>query len=169
MDWIHFRLHDRQLLLNKNDHNCIMIFQDFKTPKWRKIKLGAEGKGYLRIRVWSNGKEYDCLMHRVVYYAHNQDWNIHDSTRDNSIDHIDNNRQNNQIDNLRVVTNRQNCQNRKNVKGYTWNKERQKWKAKIKINGKDIHLGYYENESEAREAYLKAKSIYHINDEFRNK
>ena len=48
--------------------------------------------------------------HRVVYKCYNPEWDINDSSRDNSIDHIDRNRLNNNINNLRVVNNSQNHQ-----------------------------------------------------------
>jgi hypothetical protein len=33
--------------------------------------------------------------------------------------------------------------------------------TRIKLNGKDKYLGCYDTESEARQAYLEAKAIYH--------
>ena len=50
-------------------------------------------------------------------------------------------------------------QNRINpeVRGYSWDNQKQKWKARIKINQRIRHLGYFDNENEAHEAYLKAK------------
>ena len=36
-----------------------------------------------------------------------------------------------------------------------------KWHAQIKLNGKSIHLGYFDKEEDAKNAYLKAKLIYH--------
>jgi hypothetical protein len=48
------------------------------------------------------------------------------------------------------------------VKGYSFDKSSQKWKAKIQVNNKPIYLGYYNTEEEAREAYLTAKRKYHL-------
>jgi hypothetical protein len=76
------------------------------------------------------------------------------------IDHIDRNRLNNHISNLRVVTNQQNQFNR-DAKGYTWNKKANKWHSSIALNGKKIYLGLFDNEDDARNAYLEAKKIYH--------
>ena len=97
-----------------------------------------------------NGQQ-TILMHREIM-------NIPDGMQ---TDHIDRNGLNNQKENLRVVTNQQNAFNQ-NAKGYTFNKPMQKFQAKIKLNGKQIHLGYFETASEAREAYLEAKKIYHV-------
>jgi hypothetical protein len=77
------------------------------------------------------------------------------------IDHIDGNGLNNQRSNLRVVTHRENCQNKHAPKssiypGVSWRKEREKWAAKISIGGKGKHLGTFDKEIDAAQAYLKA-------------
>ena len=129
-----------------------------KPSFWKAIKFSENTNGYLFCKI--NGKAY--LKHRLIYYANNQDWNITDgSIANNSIDHIDGNRKNNNIINLRVVTSQQNQFNRTTAKGYTWNKKNKKWKAQIKIDNKVIYLGYFENEDDARTAYLDAKEIHH--------
>jgi len=43
------------------------------------------------------------------------------------------------------------------VKGYSWDNQKNNWKARIKINQRIRHLGYFDNENDAHEAYLKAK------------
>ena len=43
------------------------------------------------------------------------------------------------------------------VKGYSWDNQKQKWKARIKINQRIHHLGYFDREEDAHEAYLEAK------------
>ena len=52
-------------------------------------------------------------------------------------------------------------QNKRNVKGYSWNKENQKWVAHIQINNNQIYLGSFNKENNAKRAYLKAKKKYH--------
>jgi hypothetical protein len=79
----------------------------------------------------------------------------------NLLDHINRNREDNRISNLRIVTDQQNAWNN-NCKGFYWNKNRMKWRSQIKINNKQIHLGYFNTEEEARDAYLIAKEKYHI-------
>ena len=77
------------------------------------------------------------------------------------VDHIDGDPLNNTRNNLRVVTPRQNMQN-KHVKktskypGVLWIKSRHKWRTEIKTKGKSIHLGYFSDEREAAKAYEKA-------------
>jgi hypothetical protein len=43
------------------------------------------------------------------------------------------------------------------VKGYSWDAQKQKWKARIKINQRLRHLGYFDREEDAHQAYLVAK------------
>jgi hypothetical protein len=78
------------------------------------------------------------------------------------IDHINGDRADNNIDNLREATRSQNCQNaklskvnRSGVKGVSWHKYNQKWYARIRLDGKRIDLGYFDNLIEA-EATIKA-------------
>ena len=130
--------------------------------KWKHIKMGKYKTGYMRLQFEVNKKVYMIKIHRLVYWLHNPDWDIFDSSRDNSIDHIDGDTTNNDIENLRVVTNMKNQWNRTTAKGYSWNKKNKKWISKIVVNGKNIHLGYFELEEDARQAYLDAKEIYHI-------
>ena len=54
-------------------------------------------------------------------------------------------------------------------KGYSWNKNRQKWHAYIAVNRKMIYLGLHENEKDAQQAYLEAKKIHHFRkDDIKN-
>jgi len=80
-------------------------------------------------------------------------------------DHIDRDRLNNQIENLRVCTRAENTRNKsiseRNTSGYagvSWCKDRQKWLAYIFINGKSKYLGRFEDVIEAakkRDEYSK--------------
>ena len=78
----------------------------------------------------------------------------------NHIDHVDRNRLNNSIENLRVVTNQENQWNQ-DCKGYYFHKARGKYEAQIKVNGKVKYLGMFMTEQEAAAAYLQAKAIHH--------
>lgn len=79
----------------------------------------------------------------------------------NQVDHIDGNKLNNALGNLRWVSKSENMQNKKTAKGYYWNKTAKKWHAHIRSNWKYIYLGLHDTEEEARQAYLNAKKIYH--------
>lgn len=76
------------------------------------------------------------------------------------VDHINHNTLDNRKENLRIVTTVQNNQNRRNVKGYTWDERFKKWRSQITINDKPICLGKFKTESEARLAYINARVEY---------
>lgn len=111
--------------------------------------------GYYIVCFRKNGKIKNHYIHRLLGFAF---LNLTDNMM---IDHIDRDRGNNSLKNLRVVTPQQNQFNR-DAKGYSWDKEKNKWEAYIKVNGKKKFLGYFDSEEDAREAYLEAKKIFHI-------
>ena len=128
-----------------------------KNPDWRELKGSvAKSSGYRYVEI--NKKPYS--YHRVVYFLHNQKWKIHDSSTDNSIDHIDRDKLNNNIENLRVVTHSQNMWNN-DCRGYTFDKARGEYQAQIKVDGKRKFLGYFKSEQAARDSYLEAKASLH--------
>lgn len=74
------------------------------------------------------------------------------------VNHIDINRENNNLYNLEIITNRENT-NKKHLKssskyvGVSWAKRNKKWQSQIYVNGKIKHLGYFTDEKEAAQAY----------------
>jgi hypothetical protein len=134
------------------------ILRYFKTNTkgYRKgwnIVVGCQNnQGYLRVQL--NNKKYS--LHRIIASAF-LNFDIEDSSQ--LIDHIDRNKNNNWIDNLRLVSNQQNQFNT-SAKGYTRNGNR--FEARIKLNQQTIYLGLYDTGEEARNAYLEAKAKYHI-------
>jgi HNH endonuclease/AP2 domain len=82
------------------------------------------------------------------------------------VDHIDRNRRNNSIDNLRLATTQQNSYNQRKksdfLKGVTFDASRTKsWRAQIRIDGKKVNLGRYDTEEEAATAYREAALKHH--------
>jgi len=127
------------------------------TAKWKTMKQSNSG-GY---KIFCIGDNKFVSVHRLVYKAHNLDWDITDNSKNNFIDHIDRVRSNNKIENLQVATQQQNSFNT-NAKGFYFDKRRNKYQAHIKLDGKKIHLGCFVKEDDAHNAYLEAKLIYHI-------
>jgi hypothetical protein len=80
------------------------------------------------------------------------------------VDHIDNNPLNNNVENLQLITNRENISKQKpktsQYTGVSWLKSKKRWVAQITINRKTIRIGRFKSELEASEAYQnKLKSI----------
>ena len=87
------------------------------------------------------------------------------------VDHIDRNRSNNHVNNLRWVTRSQNQMNSTKTtsktsskyKGVSLCKRCGKWHAYIMLNRKRIHIGYYDNENTAAEMYNNKAMNYLVN------
>ena len=148
-------LNNRRLKLIDGE---IYMWKLNKNPYWRKVKYSYDGYYYIQLNHNKIKKSY--RVHRLIYKFNNPEWDI-TYTPDNEIDHIDNCRTNNNIENLRIVTNSENQQNKPLSKGYSWNKKQQKYRAQIKVNKKQHNLGCYDTPEEARDAYLIGKEKYH--------
>jgi hypothetical protein len=77
------------------------------------------------------------------------------------VDHIDNDKTNNNLNNLQLISHRENSSKDKKggsskYVGVYWDKPSRKWRAQIYINGKKKHLGFFTNELDASEAYHEA-------------
>jgi hypothetical protein len=124
------------------------------------MRAGSVIKKYRRIMI--NGKSY--TEHALIWLLHN---NVLPT---NEIDHIDRNPYNNNINNLRLATRKQNCYNKSLYKnsttGYTGITKGYKnsFKAHIELDGKKKHLGTFYNINDAlnirREAELKYFGAY---------
>lgn len=103
--------------------------------------------GYVCVCV--NGRNE--LIHRLVFLMHH-------GYLPRTIDHINRNRLDNRIENLRSVTPAQNCWNTEKFKGFFLHKQTGKWRAVIRTNYKRRYLGLFNTQEEARAAYLVAKA-----------
>ncbi len=101
---------------------------------------------------------------RYRFFTHHFAWFVSHGCLPNDglvIDHINRNKTDNRIDNLRVVTRQENHFNT-DALGYYFNKKKMKWVAQIKFGKSTHYLGQYDNDGDARQAYLDAKKIYHV-------
>lgn len=154
-----------KILLTKNELHKIFYYQDgylywnFSKGKIQKdIKAGSLNKKTKYLEITYKTIRYKA--HRLIWVYHFGDFN-----QNLQIDHINGIRDDNRITNLRLVTPQQNQWNQKTAKGYYFDKNSQKYKAKICIGYKNISLGYYLTENEARQAYLDKKDKLHIFNE----
>jgi HNH endonuclease len=97
--------------------------------------------------------------HRLIYLMHHGEF-------DGEIDHIDCDKSNNKIENLRLATRGENTRNIKiprdntsGAKGVSFTSG--KYRAKIKVNNKQIHIGSFNSMHEASQAYASASKKYH--------
>ena len=117
-----------------------------------------EKNGYYSVKLCKNGIAKTRKVHQLVAEAF---LNHIRCGLKLVINHIDLDKTNNKLDNLEVITNRENC-NKKHLKstseyiGVQWNKRYKKWKSVIFINGKSKFLGYFICELEASQAYQEA-------------
>jgi len=121
----------------------------------RILKPGISSNAYLTVFLSFNTVQKSHLIHQLVAEAFlNHKPNGHKLV----CNHIDFNRLNNHVDNLEIVTNRVNT-NQKHLKsssqyiGVNWDKKAKKWRASIKINCKTKFLGLFKSELEASKAY----------------
>ena len=120
-------------------------------------RYGANNNGYIR-GMFLGKRLYE---HRLIWFYHYGQWPEY-------IDHIDGNRSNNKIDNLRACSQQQNTYNTGSrplstsiYKGVHFRKDTNKWVSQYTHNGKNIHIGCFETEVEAAEAYRKVTKDIH--------
>jgi hypothetical protein len=118
-----------------------------------------DGTGYCRRK---NNKKA-VLIHRLVAALY---FGI-DAIKDKEIDHINGNKLDNRISNLRICTRTENMRNKgkqnnntSGFKGVVYLKRDKKWRAQIKVNNKLKYLGQFENKIDAALEYDKAAKLY---------
>jgi hypothetical protein len=132
---------------------------DFEWLSKNKRSIHNCGYAYRSSKVKDDdrGKQHPIFMHREIWEHHNGP--IPDGLE---IDHINGNKLDNRIENLRLCTSRQNNFNRRkmetsNYKGVSWHRGNKRWRATIQ----EHHVGYFHTEIEAARAYdAKAKERF---------
>lgn len=119
----------------------------------------GKSSGYVRLSLF--GKS--LYAHRLAWLITHGRWPVE------MIDHINGNRSDNRIANLRECTDAENRQNWRRPKannphglmGVGWHKAAGKFTSQIQVNRKIKHLGLFETAEEAHRAYLAAKRTLH--------
>jgi len=138
MPWI--KIGDRAGCLIKSDKS--------RSDKYRRITLSFEGS------------RYAAMEHQVIFYAEH-------GFCPKVIDHINRDKGDNRISNLREscsLTNKWNrgvsITNKSGTNGVSWDKPRKKWRASICCNNKRINIGRFKDKNEAIIARKKAEEKY---------
>lgn len=128
----------------------------------RLTKRGLKVVGYISdqgyVRFYAHGKLF--YAHRVAWFLHHGEWPVED------IDHINGDRSDNRIVNLRAATRRENNQNMainsRNKTGFLGVCELNgKFRAHICVDYRNRSLGVFETPQEAHRAYCEAKKNIH--------
>lgn len=144
----------REQLINSIAYDkCTGIFTRYDTGKI--AGSVCKYQGYVTISIL--GKRYKA--HRLAWY-----YEYGEMPKHKQIDHINHNRSDNRISNLRLVTHKENSLNQKKPKNNTsgqigvyWNKKECQWMSRIMIDGKRKYLGLFDEFEEAVYAYEEAK------------
>lgn len=128
--------------------------EDFELVSQYKWSAAAKKQMWYAHRgVKRNGKWTTIDMHRFIM----------NPKSGGEIDHISTNGLDNRKKNLRVVSKSQNRFNQRKLascssiyKGVSWHSFNKKWQATIGINGKQKHLGYFNDQKEAAVTYDRA-------------
>lgn len=114
--------------------------------------------GYIRIKVYGR-----------VLFAHRLAWlYVHGEFPPDQLDHINHNKSDNRLSNLRPATRAQNQKNRfansnstSGRKGVVWSKKAGLWRSVACLNGKKHHLGYFHDPEAASAAYQEFARKHH--------
>lgn len=144
-----FEYKDGILYWKVSTARCVKVGDAACSPGGRTLN----GDFYLQVHY--KGKKYKS--HRVIWELFNGE-----IPEGYQIDHIDQDKTNNRIENLRLCTRSENkinvgvrSDNSSGAKGVSWKKDVSKWQARIYKDRKCINLGYYDTIEEAAEAYRK--------------
>lgn len=131
-----------------------------KIRKEKILKNCLSKKGYLVVNLSKNGVFNTKKIHQLVAESF---LNHTPCGMKLVVNHIDFNKTNNKLENLEVITQRENS-NQKHIKstskyvGVSWAKSINKWVSHISINGVSNHLGIFDTEIEASNSYRIAKT-----------
>ena len=136
---------------------------------WKESIGPRSKKGAIAGSIRTTG--YVCIgLGRTSYLAHRIAWMFanNEDPCDLFVDHVNGDRSDNRIVNLRLCTHEENMRNSKmsklntsGYKGVTFDKERNKWSAHISINNKGVSLGRFDTPELAHMAYAKAAAELH--------
>ena len=124
-----------------------------------------DNRGYqsYKLTIRYKDKKHDMRCGRIVMFLSNGYL-----TNDKVANHTNNNALDNSPGNIKEATMSESCQNSKlrrnntsGIKGVSWDKKKNKWEAKLYVNYKKVHIGYFLSLEEAKEAISQARKKLH--------
>jgi hypothetical protein len=151
-------------LYNYDPNTGVFVSKLYNKP------VGFLQQGYLCVVLWHHGKERKFRLHQLAWLY------VHGVWPDPMLDHINGIKTDNRINNLRIVTNAQNAQNRtiyktksdlpkSGFKGVHWVRSSNKWRASIGCNKKTYYLGVFSDPKKAFFVYQDAAKKLHTHNE----
>ena len=131
-------------------------FGNVKSLKWNKEKIMKQGisSRYLAVNLRKENISKTFRIHVLVAMAF---LDFKPNKQVLTIDHKNGVRTDNRLENLQIVTQRENIQNyhksRKGQIGADWREQTKNWRSQIYINKRIVHLGLFEEEKDALKAY----------------
>ncbi len=141
-----------------NEESGVMLWKKKKgRAKKGDIVGSSKTNGYLNVMI----KRKSYLVHRIAWLM------TYESFPEEQIDHINHNRFDNRMANLREVGYKENSQNRtrrnnntSGISGVRWDNRHLRWTANIGVDYKRIHLGSFVEFSDAVNARKNAEVLY---------
>ena len=137
-------------ILGRGKHNVLL--------KEKLLKFSTSTNGYYQVILQKEGFKKIYKVHSLVaicFLNHTPD-----GTHNVVIDHINEVKMDNRLENLRLIGHRENVsRSMKNCTstyvGVSWSKNAKKWISQITIEGKTKYLGLFDNEEDANKKYLE--------------
>lgn len=134
--------------------------KSFRLKHPRLLSQKTRKDGYVQLRLYKDNVGKSFKVHQLIAITFLNKVNCSYKL---VVDHIDNDKNNNSVGNLQLISQRENASKDRfrinyssKFVGVTWNKKDNKWQSKIVINSKNKYLGQFVNEYDAHLAYQKA-------------
>ena len=153
--------------LNSVLFNELFVYQDGNLY-WKKNLNFRQKKGQLVGWLKNDGYRLVTSMFFGTLYVHKIIWTMHGGTYDTVVDHIDNDKSNNKIENLRAATQQQNVfntrmrkDNKSGVKGVCWFAPKNQWLVQVRKNKKSVVQKFFDDFELAELVAIEGRDKFH--------
>lgn len=138
--------------------NGVLYWLEWRSGVRKDLVAGSVTKnGYLSVGAMG----VKAYAHRIIWFMHNGE-----IPAGFDVDHINHNRLDNRIENLRIVSRSENLKNKGVVlsssgeMGVYWSKAAGKWEASLQVGGKKVYFGLFDSVESARTARVEADKMH---------